>query len=156
MSAATSTPLATPVRAEVGQGWLRFAPAIFLLLWSAGFPVGKLGLAYAGPMTFLTIRYGLILLVLLPLLAILRPILPKGREWLHLAIVSLLIQGLYFGLGYASMALGVSAGAAALIASLQPILVALLAPTLTGEPIGCRVWLGLALGFAGAAIVIAA
>ena len=136
--------------------WLKLAPAIFLLLWSGGFPVGKVGIGYAGPMTFLSIRYALVLLVLAPLLAALRPPLPRGDQLRHLLVVGALVQGLYFGLGYAALALGVSAGTAALIASLQPILTALLAPLLTGDRIEGRAWLGLALGFAGAAVVILA
>ncbi|HEU0114909.1 MAG TPA: DMT family transporter, partial [Thermomicrobiales bacterium] len=55
-----------------------------------------------------------------------------------------------------AIALGVAAGTAALIVSLQPILVALLAPRLTGERIPRGAWLGFALGFAGAAVVIVA
>jgi drug/metabolite transporter (DMT)-like permease len=136
--------------------WLRAAPAIFLLLWSAGFPIGKIGLHDAAPMTFLSVRYALVLAVLLPLQAALRPAWPRGSTLRHLLVTGLLIQGVYFGLGYAAIALGVAAGTAALVVSLQPILVALLAPRLTGERIPPFAWLGFALGFAGAAIVIVA
>ncbi|HEU5433605.1 MAG TPA: DMT family transporter [Thermomicrobiales bacterium] len=136
--------------------WLRAAPAIFLLLWSAGFPIGKIGLHDAAPMTFLSVRYALVLAVLLPLQAWLRPTLPRGSSLRHLIVTGLLIQGVYFGLGYAAIALGVAAGTAALIVSLQPILVAMLAPRLTGERIPGGAWLGFALGFAGAAVAIVA
>jgi len=135
---------------------LRAAPAIFLLLWSAGFPIGKIGLHDAAPMTFLSVRYALVLAALLPLQAALRPALPRGSTLRHLLVTGLLIQGVYFGLGYAAIALGVAAGTAALIVSLQPILVALLAPRLTGERIPSGAWLGFTLGFAGAAVVIVA
>ena len=143
-------------REEASPLWLRFAPAIFLLLWSGGFPVGKVGIGYAGPMTFLAVRYALVLLVLAPLLLALRPPLPRGDQLRHLLVVGILVQGVYFGLGYGALALGVSAGTAALIASLQPILTALLAPLLAGEAVAARAWLGLALGFGGAALVIVA
>ncbi|MGI9255146.1 MAG: DMT family transporter [Thermomicrobiales bacterium] len=133
---------------------MRFAPVIFVVLWAAGFPVGKVGIQSAGPMTFLAIRYLLVLAIMLPLLLILRPPMPKGVEWRHLLVVGILIQGLYFGLGYGALALGVSAGVAALIASLQPILTALLAPAITGERTAPRAWLGLALGLSGAIVVI--
>jgi drug/metabolite transporter (DMT)-like permease len=136
--------------------WVRFAPVIFVLLWAGGFPVGKVGIQSAGPMTFLAIRYLLVIAVMLPLLFVLRPAMPKHGEWRHLVIVGVLIQGLYFGLGYFSLSLGVSAGVAALIASLQPIATALLSPAITGERIEPKAWLGLVLGLAGAAIVIVA
>ena len=52
---------------------MKAAPAIFLLFWSGGFAAGKVGLGYSGPLTFLTVRYALVLLVLLPLVLIMRP-----------------------------------------------------------------------------------
>lgn len=50
---------------------------------------------------------------------------------------------------------GVSAGGVAIIACLQPILVGLIAPHFTGEAVGLMRWIGLVLGLAGAATVIA-
>ncbi len=135
--------------------WLLLAPAIFLILWSAGFAVAKVGLRHVEPITFLALRYGFVLVVLLPLIPIVRPPWPKrAADWLHLAVVGFLIQAVYFGLSYMGLGHGISAGAAALIVSLQPILVGLLAPQLAGERVGALGWLGLALGLAGAAVVI--
>lgn len=137
--------------------WALVAPAVFLVLWSAGFAIAKLGLLHADPITFLALRYALVLAVLLPLVPILRPPLPaRPIDWLHLAVVGFLIQAVYFGLCYIAMDVGLSAGALALIVSLQPILVGLLAPRLAGERVGALGWAGLALGLAGAALVIAA
>ena len=154
------------VRAEAAEAapdesarplWLRSAPAFFLLFWSAGFAFGKLGLAHAEPMTFLAMRYGAVLIVLLPLLIVMRPPLPRrAADWGHLAAVGILIQGLYFGLTYAAFELGISAGSLALIVSLQPVLVALVVPWTAGERVGLQRWIGLLLGLAGAALVILA
>jgi len=152
-------PPATPPesQAERDPPWLRLAPAIFLLLWSAGFAFAKMGLAHAEPLTFLALRYGLVLLVLLPLLPILRPPLPDtSKVWRDVIIVGFLIQALYFGLSYLAFSHGVSAGGLALIVSLQPILVAVLAPRLVAERVGLKRWGGLGLGLAGAALVILA
>lgn len=137
--------------------WLSAAPAVFLLLWSLGFPVAKLALAHAGPMTFLALRYVAVLAVLLLAAALLRPPLP--RRWAqvgHVAVVGFLIQVVYYGLCYLAFRTGVSAGAVAIIVCLQPILVAVAAPRLVGEKLGGRAWLGLALGLAGALTVILA
>jgi drug/metabolite transporter (DMT)-like permease len=83
--------------------------------------------------------------------------MPKGfAQWAHLAFVGFLIQVLYFGLSYFGFWLGVSAGALALIVSLQPVLVGLLAPAVTRERVTVLQWLGLILGLAGAAAVIVA
>lgn len=134
--------------------WLRLAPAVFLLLWSAGFTFVKIGLAHAEPVTFLVVRYVLVLAVLVLLYLVLRPPLPsRPAEWGHLAVVGLLIQAVYFGLSQVAMAFGMSAGGLALVVSLQPILVALLAPRFAGEQVEARRWVGLTLGLAGAALV---
>ncbi|MEL7465525.1 MAG: DMT family transporter [Pseudomonadota bacterium] len=137
--------------------WLLAAPVIFLLLWSMGYAVAKVGLAYAEPMTLLTLRFGLVVAIMAAFFVILRPPLPKTRaEWGHLAFVGFLLQGVYFGLSYLAFAAGVAAGTVALLMSLQPIMVALVAPRWSGEAIGARQWAGLGLGLIGAAIVITA
>lgn len=144
------TPAATPA-------WLKAAPALFLVLWSSGFVVLKVGLAYADPLTFLALRYACVLLILTPLLLALRPPLPsRASAWGHLAMVGLLLQAGYFCFTYLSLKQGMSAGGVALITSLQPILIGLLAPALAHERVDARRWAGLALGVTGAALVIVA
>lgn len=135
--------------------WLRLAPVVFLILWSLGFPIAKVGLEHAPPITILALRYGLVLVVLLPVALILRP--PFPRDWRavgHVALVGFLIQVVYFGMCYFAFRSGVSAGGVAIIVCLQPVLVALAAPRFVGETVGPRVWLGLGLGLLGAALVI--
>lgn len=135
--------------------WLIAAPVVFLILWSAGFAIAKLGLDHAPPLTLLALRYVTVLLILLPLAAIVRPPLPATpRAWADVAIVGFLIQVFYFGLCYIAFKSGTSAGAVAIIVCLQPILVALIAPHFVGESLGARGWIGLALGLTGAALVI--
>jgi drug/metabolite transporter (DMT)-like permease len=85
--------------------------------------------------------------------AVVRPPLPRGREWLHLIVVGLLLQAAYFGL--LNLAIDrIPPSTAALIVCLQPVLVALLAPGLVGEHVPAARWAGLVLGLAGAALVI--
>ena len=135
--------------------WAFVAPALFILLWSGGFTALKAGLADAEPITYLALRYGVVLAVLTPLFLVLRPPLPRSPvEWGHQAVIGILVQTLYFGLAYLAMRLGVSAGLQALIVSLQPLLVGILAPRLVGERVGWVQWLGLLLGVAGAGVVI--
>lgn len=137
--------------------WSFLAPALFILLWSGGFSALKAGLAHAEPITYLALRYGMVLAVLLPLFLAIRPPLPRSPvEWLHQGVIGILVQTLYFGLVYVAMKLGVSAGLQALIVSLQPILVGILAPRLVQERVGLAQWVGLGLGILGAAIVITA
>ncbi len=135
---------------------LTLAPIGFLCLWSMGFSFGKLGLGGAEPLTFLAWRYWLALAAMILLAVILRPRLPRGQALLSAALVGLLIQVGYFGFGYLSFRYGLSAGLSALILSLQPILVGLLGPIMTGQPVSGRQWLGLGLGLVGAVWVILA
>ena len=135
--------------------WLLAAPVIFLLLWSAGFGIAKLGLQHAEPLTLLALRYTCVLALLLPLAAIFKPPLPQSkRAWADIAITGFLIQVVYFGLCYVAFKSGVSAAGVAIIVCLQPILVALAAPYAVGETLSRKGWIGLALGLAGAAVVI--
>jgi drug/metabolite transporter (DMT)-like permease len=137
--------------------WLVLAPVIFLILWSGGFSVAKLGIAHAEPLSFLAIRYASVLVLMAPLLAVLQPPMPaRAMDYVHLAIVGLLIQTGYFGLCYIAFKLGVSAGGVAIIVCLQPILVGLIAPRFAGERVSPLRWLGLVLGLAGAATVVVA
>ncbi len=132
-----------------------FAPVVFLLLWSGGYAMAKLGLRHAEPMTFLALRYACVLLIMWPVYLIMRPKLPlKLVSWLHLAVTGLLMQAVYFGFSYLAFADGLSAGGVALIVSLQPILVAIAAPVFVSEQVSRYRWVGLLLGLAGAALVI--
>ena len=137
--------------------WIALAPVMFLVLWSAGYAVAKVGLLYSQPLTLLALRFGLVVMIMGVLYAVMRPPLPaSAADWGHLAMVGFLIQSVYFGMCYVAFYAGVAAGTVALLMSLQPILVALVAPGWTGEAIGWRRWMGLVLGLAGTALVIVA
>jgi drug/metabolite transporter (DMT)-like permease len=137
--------------------WLSAAPFLFLILWSTGYAVAKIGLQYTEPMTFLVMRFACVVIFMAVLFAVIRPPLPKTRgEWGHVAFVGFLIQAVYFGSTYFAFDAGIGAGTLALLMSLQPIVVALIAPKWTGERVGAAQWTGLGLGLLGAALVIGA
>lgn len=153
-------PTDVPTRREAS--WMEHAlavdigiPAVFLLLWSTGFSVVKIGLRYADPLTFLALRYACVIVILLPVRFLLRSPFPATlRSWIDLCVIGFLIQFVYFGGTYLALRAGLSAGALALIVSLQPVLVGIVAPLWLNEHVSGRQWAGLAAGFAGAAIVI--
>ena len=137
--------------------WLAITPLLFLLLWSAGYVVAKVALVDAAPMALLALRFAAVIAIMATLFAILRPPLPKTLSgYLHLGFVGVLMQTVYFGMAYFSFVNGVAAGTAALIFSLQPILVALLAPRWTGEAVSWLQWFGLAIAMIGTLTVIVA
>jgi drug/metabolite transporter (DMT)-like permease len=148
MSGASPSPGA---RADDGLG--TFAPALFVVLWATGYVVARLAMPHAPPLGFLALRFATTLLVLAPLIAFARAAWPDRRCAMHLAIAGLLLHGVYLSGLWAAIALGMSAGVAALIVNLQPVLTA--AWMAVGrEPLGARRWLGLALGFGGVALVV--
>ncbi len=139
-----------------GARLLRYgAPPLFILLWSTGFIVVKVGLRDADPLTLLAARYVLVECLLVPAALLLRVPLPRSpAAWLHLAVVGVLVQALHFGGINLSLEYGLAPGASALVTCLQPILVGMLAPWIAGESVSVRRWIGLALGLAGTVAVI--
>ncbi len=131
-------------------------PATFVLLWSSGFIVAKIGLAHAETLTFLALRYGVVTLLMAGVAVAMRAPWPKSwRDVGHIAVAGALLQALYFGGVWLAMGLGVGAGVAALIVCMQPMLTAAVVGPLLGERVTRRQWLGLILGFAGVALVVA-
>ena len=137
--------------------WLTLTPIMFLILWSAGYVVAKVALVDAAPMALLALRFAAVIAIMAVLFAILRPPLPKTpKDWLHLGLVGFLMQTVYFGMAYFAFVNGVAAGMAALIFSLQPLLVGLLAPRWSAETVSWPQWLGLAIAMTGTFVVIVA
>jgi drug/metabolite transporter (DMT)-like permease len=135
--------------------WRGLVPAGFVVLWSTGFFIGKLGLAFAPPFTILFLRFALAALLMAAAALPLRSAWPRRpRQAVHLAVVGVLLQTVYLGGCYAAMAAGLPAGITALIVGLQPILIATVVGPLLGERVGPKHWLGLALGFLGVALVL--
>ena len=73
---------------------------------------------------------------------------------LHSAAAGLMVHGLYLGGVFVAIENGVSAGLAALIVSLQPVLTSTIANRWLGERVAARQWLGLALGLLGVYLVL--
>ena len=135
------------------SAWRELAmPLLFVLIWSTGFIVARLGLPHAPPLTFLLLRYCGVLIVLSPLLLLMRPPWPRGIA-LHIALAGVLVQAGYLSGVWCAIRLGMPAGLSALIVGLQPLLTGFAAP-LVGEPLRPRQWLGLLLGLAGVALVV--
>ncbi|WP_020179447.1 DMT family transporter [Methylopila sp. M107] len=135
---------------------VRLTPAIFVLIWSTGWIVAKYAAPHADPLAFLSARYVAALAVLAPLAALLGARWPaNGRDWLHSGVNGALLHGVYLGGVWWAIAHGVPAGISALIAALQPLFTALAAGPLVGERLSPRRWLGIAVGFAGVALVVA-
>src|SRR5678815_2504226 len=127
----------------------------FVAVWGSGYVATKLGLQYAAPFTFLTLRFAFGLLCLLPVVFLWKPRWPTTRaEWGHLAVAGLLMHAVQLGGSHYAQYLGMSAGVSALVISCQPLLTALLANKLLGEKLQRGQWLGVFVGLAGVILVV--
>lgn len=131
------------------------APLLFVFLWSTGFIGAKFGLPYASPLSFLLLRYLLVIGLMLGIALLFRAPWPREpRQWLHIGVSGLLVHGLYLGGVFSAIGHGLPAGITSLIVGLQPILTALGAGLWLGERVTRWQWLGLALGLFGVSLVL--
>lgn len=131
-------------------------PLAFVGIWATGFVVARLVAPRAEPLTFLTMRYVLSALVFALMAAAAGAAWPRtARGWRDALVAGVLMQGIYLGGVFWSVSHGLPAGISALVCGLQPVLTAALATPLLGERVGRRRWLGILVGFAGAATVLA-
>ena len=133
----------------------RYAPALFVFLWSTGFIGAKYIVPYAEPFTFLMIRYFLAALILFAIAYAFKQPLKLNREQFKASFaVGMLLHVIYIGGVFYAVSLGVSAGISAVIVSIQPVLVSLLAVPLLGERLRWVQVVGLILGVAGIALLL--
>jgi drug/metabolite transporter (DMT)-like permease len=130
------------------------APGLFVVLWASGFIGAKLGLPYAEPLTFLTLRMAGAILLLGAILLKARPKWPDATGIIDSCVTGVFMHVLYLGGVYISIEQGLPAALSALIVGLQPILTSTVANRLLGEPVMRRQWLGLVLGIAGIYLVV--
>ena len=134
---------------------LRIAPFLFVLLWSTGFIGSKVGAEYAEPFTFLTIRFALVLALLIPWALLTRIHWPARPVAWQAAVTGTLIHTIYLGGVMWALRDHMPAGIVAIVVSTQPILTALLAGPVLGEWPGRQHWIGLICGLVGVLLVLA-
>jgi drug/metabolite transporter (DMT)-like permease len=131
------------------------APLLFVVLWSSGFIVARLVAPYADPLTFVAARLGIVVALLVPIAVLTRAPWPRSpREIGANAVSGILLHGLYLGGVFWAVKHGLPAGIAGLFSGLQPLVTAMVAKPLLGENVGLKRWIGILLGFFGAALVL--
>ncbi len=101
-------------------------PWVFVLIWSTGFVVARLGMPHAPPLGFLAIRYALSVLCFGIWIALARAAWPRSRrQWIHLAAAGVLMHAGYLGGVWSAVKAGIGAGTVALLVGLQPVLTAI-------------------------------
>jgi drug/metabolite transporter (DMT)-like permease len=130
-------------------------PLLFVVLWATGFIGAKLGLPHAEPLTFLLIRYLIVIAIMTALALAMRAPWPKdARQWFHIGVSGLLVHGLYLGGVFTAISKGLPAGVTSLVVGMQPLFTAVGAGWLLGEAVLRRQWAGLVLGFVGVGLVV--
>ncbi len=133
----------------------RFAPALFVLLWSTGFIGAKYGLPYADPFVFLSVRILLAALLLFALARALRMPVRIGRTAIaRSGLMGFFLHACYLGGVFYAISQGLPAGVAAVVTSLQPVLVSLIAVKVLGEQLRIRQVAGLLIGLVGVVMVL--
>ena len=127
----------------------------FVTIWGSGFLASKIGMLYAPPFSFLTLRFIFGICCMLPLVLITRPLWPASRPELgHVIVAGLLMHAMHLGGSHYTQYLGVSAGITAVLLTVQPLLTAFIASRWLGERLSPRQWAGIAVGFAGVVLVV--
>ena len=127
----------------------------FVSVWGSGFLATKIGLHYAAPFTFLTLRFAFGIVCLAPIVLMSRAPWPTTRrDFLHVVVAGLLMHTVHLGGSHYTQYLGVSAGIAAVLLSVQPLLTALIAARWMHERLVARQWAGIALGLGGVVLVV--
>lgn len=133
----------------------RLVPVLFVFLWSTGWICGRAVAPYAEPLSFLVVRFSCAAAALLAVVLYTGAPWPRSRSLVgHSIIVGVMLHGIYLAAVWYAIRHGLPAGVSGVIAAVQPILTAALAPTLLGESIGVLQRIGIAVGFAGIGLVL--
>ena len=133
----------------------RFAPALFVLLWSTGFIGAKYGLPYADPFVFLSVRILIAAVLLFALARLMKMPIRIGRQAVvRSGLIGFFLHACYLGGVFYSIAQGLPAGVAAVVTSLQPVLVSIVAVRVLGEQLRIRQLVGLLIGLVGVILVL--
>ena len=134
---------------------VRIFPLIFILLWSSAFITTKPIIDNSDPFSALAFRFFFVAIgfFLFSIYSNL-PIIIKRKNLIESVFSGVLFHGFYLGGVFYSISIGMPTGIAALIVTLQPVLTNALSGPMLGEKVTKRQWIGVLLGFIGAAMVL--
>lgn len=133
----------------------RLAPVLFVVLWSSGWIAPVFGIGHASAEVFLSVRFGLAAIAFAVFSLVAGARWPRRpREIGHALMSGLLLHGCYLGGVWWAIFNGVPASVSGVIAALQPLMTAALAPIIVGERLSLTQIAGLMLGFAGIVIAL--
>ena len=134
---------------------VRIFPLIFILLWSSAFITTKPIIDNSDPFSALAFRFFFVALGFwLFSLYYKYSIIINQKNLIESFFSGVLFHGFYLGGVFYSISIGMPTGIAALIVTLQPVLTNALSGPILGEKVTMKQWIGVLLGFLGAALVL--
>ena len=134
---------------------VRIFPFVFIILWSSAFITTKPIIDNSEPFSALAFRFALVALgFFLFSIYSRKKIFTDRKNFLESFLSGVLFHGVYLGGVFFSISKGMPTGIAALIVTLQPILTNALSGPLLNEKVSIKQWIGVLLGFSGAAMVL--
>jgi len=134
---------------------LGVAGALFyIFLWASAFVPSKIGVLGSSPLWFLVVRFTVSGAIALAFGRALGARLPRTRrEWVAVVVLGLLANAMYLGFTYEALR-HLASGIGAIVASTNPLALALVAPWLLGERLTPLKVAGLLLGFGGVVAIM--
>ena len=134
---------------------IRLFPFAFILLWSSAFITTKPIVDNSDPFSALCFRFFFVALGFFVFSVFTKKIIFEKKKYIIQSVFSgVLFHGFYLGGVFFSVSKGLPTGIAALIVTLQPILTNALAGLILKEKVTWKQWIGVALGFFGAILVL--
>ena len=134
---------------------VRIYPLIFIILWSSAFITTKPIIDNSDPFAALAFRFFFVAIgFYLFSLYSKESIIVNQKNLIETISSGVLFHGFYLGGVFYSISIGMPTGIAALIVTLQPILTNALSGPILGEKVTMKQWVGVLLGFLGAALVL--
>jgi drug/metabolite transporter (DMT)-like permease len=134
---------------------IKVYPFIFIILWSSAFVTTKPIIDNSDPFSALAFRFFVVAFgFYIFSIYTKKKIFTNSRNLLQSLFSGVLFHGVYLGGVFYSVSIGMPTGIAALIVTLQPILTNALAGKFLGEKVTFKQWIGVVLGFIGAALVL--
>ena len=134
---------------------IKVYPFIFIILWSSAFVTTKPIIDNSDPFAALAFRFFVVAFgFYIFSIYTKQKISTNSRNLLQSLFSGVLFHGVYLGGVFYSVSIGMPTGIAALIVTLQPILTNALAGKFLGEKVTFKQWIGVILGFIGAALVL--
>ena len=134
---------------------VKIFPFLFVILWSSAFITTKPLIDNSDPFSALAFRFSIVTIgFFLFSLYSKQKILINKKNFIESFFSGVLFHGLYLGGVFYSISKGMPTGIAALIVTLQPILTNALSGPILNEKVSRKQWIGVLLGFFGAALVL--